>query len=732
MVPQTIWHVLAGVLFFLYAFSVSMPASAERIVRVGWYEYSTLSMYDAAADPSGGTSQEDIPGVYGGYNYEYLRMLSQIAGWKLQFVHGTINESLERLQRGEVDLVGGVGRIPEREAVFAFPDNIEIRSSVGLIARADDERFTPNDMEGFDGIRVGAVDKTNPLYKLQKWAEKRNVRMQIMRYDSFAAMYAAFDNGEVDAVTDSLLAPQPTRKVLVSMEPQGVYFVGNKNNPELMQELDDAISRLYYLKPGYVEALADKYLYTQWYSSFAPSRREKAWLEARIASGEPVKVSFPQSLAPIAYIDPMTGKPGGIMADVFNRIAEMTGLSFQYIPAEQNAMDGKKAEMLGAVSMDFAWADLHNMMLSQSVFDAPVFIVQSSEQENPDVIAIQEGTHRARMVEEAMKREGQNPVYLDCPSVEACLRAVKDGKAGRTYINTYEMNYFLNQTQFAYLKMQPVPGFTESISIGISKDADPVLCSIVCLALRSISPGDMNNIIIKNTTFDRHTGIVDFVYTHPIGALSLAALLALGLGGTGFFYYSNRKNKRLRQELEDILASRMSLMEDNKKLNYLSQYDTLTGLPNRRHLDAYMDRVYAEHNCMVLAMLDIDEFKKYNDNYGHLAGDQVLIAVAKLLEKYSVTTGSFTARFGGEEFLWVDVHHSPEEAASILEEFRAAVLRQDIVHESTSLGRLTLSIGYAEKRSGESTEELIERADAALYEAKAQGRNRIVMSRHDS
>ena len=170
-------------------------------------------------------------------------------------------------------------------------------------------------------------------------------------------------------------------------------------------------------------------------------------------------------------------------------------------------------------------------------------------------------------------------------------------------------------------------------------------------------------------------------------------------------------------------------MEDNKKLNYLSQYDTLTGLPNRRHLDAYMDRVYAEHNCMVLAMLDIDEFKKYNDNYGHLAGDQVLIAVAKLLEKYSVTTGSFTARFGGEEFLWVDVHHSPEEAASILEEFRAAVLRQDIVHESTSLGRLTLSIGYAEKRSGESTEELIERADAALYEAKALGRNRIVMSR---
>ena len=732
MLPQPIWHVLAGILVFLYAFSVNIPANAERVVRVGWYEYSTLSMYNAAADPSGGMSQEDIPGVYGGYNYEYLRMLSQIAGWRLQFVHGTINESLDRLQRGEVDLVGGVGRIPERETVFAFPDNIEIRSSVGLIARADDPRYTPNDLDSFKGMRVGAVIRTNPLYKLQRWAEKRNVDLQIYPYDSFNAMYAALDSGEVDAVTDSLLAPQPTRKILVSMEPQGVYFAGNKNNPELMQELDDAISRLYYLKPGYVEALADKYLYTQSYSSFSLGRREQAWLDARIASGEPVQVAVPRNWAPMAYTDPVTGTPKGILPDVLEHIAGMTGLQFQYVPVENNALDGKSTEVLAAVSMDFSWADLHDTMLSQSVFDVPVFIVTSLEPRDTNVIAIQKGTHRARVIEEEMKKQGKDVTYLDCPSEEACLRAVQEGHAGRTYINSYEMNYFMNQNRFAYLKTQPVPGFTESVSIGISKEADPMLWSILCQALRSISPGDLNNIILKNVTINRHMGAINFVYAHPLGALFLVALLAFGLGGTIFFYYSNKKNKRLRQELEDILASRMLLLEDNKKLNYLSQYDTLTGLPNRRHLDAYIDRVYAENNCMVLAMLDIDEFKKYNDNYGHLAGDQVLIAVAKLLDKYSVTTGSFTARFGGEEFFWVDVHHSPEEAASILEEFRAAVLRQDIVHESTSLGRLTLSIGYAEKRPGETPEELIERADAALYEAKAQGRNRIVMSRQES
>ena len=270
-----------------------------------------------------------------------------------------------------------------------------------------------------------------------------------------------------------------------------------------------------------------------------------------------------------------------------------------------------------------------------------------------------------------------------------------------------------------------MPGFSESISIGVSKTEDPLLCSIICQALRSIPPAEINSIILKNITFRPQHSPLDFVYAYPLSSLTAVALLALLTGGLMFFYYSNKKNKRLRTELEDILQSRTSLLQANAELNHLSQYDALTGIPNRRGLDEFLDRVYKDSKHFIIAMMDIDEFKKYNDTYGHLAGDDALVTVARLLRQYALDTGSFAARFGGEEFIWIDTIHTPSEVHDILEELRKNLFEQHIVHRKTKLHRLTISIGCAVKTADEPIEHLIQRADEALYEAKNTGRNQL-------
>ena len=124
--------------------------------------------------------------------------------------------------------------------------------------------------------------------------------------------------------------------------------------------------------------------------------------------------------------------------------------------------------------------------------------------------------------------------------------------------------------------------------------------------------------------------------------------------------------------------------------------------------------------------MDIDEFKRFNDTYGHLAGDQALSATAKVLERSAVVTGGFAARFGGEEFLWVDTLHTHEETAAILTKIQSDLARQNILYANVPTGYLTISIGYAEKQPEESLEALLKRADEALYEAKRRGRNQIV------
>ena len=707
-------------------------AQSGRIVRVGWYSFGMLSTYHPEQSTLSDISLEDLPGVYGGYTYEYLRMISQMNGWQLRFIPGTITTSLERLEKGEVDLVGGVGKIPEREEKFAFPINSILNTSIGIITRSDDTRYTPNDFDNLKDIRLGAVKGTNPLFCVQQWSQDRHIPMQFITYNSFAEMYAALDDGEVDAIADSLLTPASNKQVVATIASLGLYFVGNKNNPELIQKLDDTITRLHYLKPGYQESLSSKYLYGDTYNTrFTPGKRERAWLDQMIASGKTIKVSFLTSHPPIEYMDPVTKEPAGIMADIFARIQERTGLKFEYVKGDTNDAAEKKTDIVAAINTDFAWADQHHVSLSQAVFDIPILIVTRTDSANDPRVARIKNSHLGKNVAERLAQERFPAEYSDYDNVETCMLAVKDGRAGRTYISSYELGHYMSQERFADLKFQPVPDFNESLSIGVSKDEDPMLCAIICEALHSLPPAEINNIILRNTTIQPEQGLTRLIYNHPWRTLLAITLLASLIGGLLFFYRSNKKNQRLRAQLEETLSRQQALQRMNETLAHQSRYDALTNLPNRRGLNEFLTALYPSNRPFILAILDIDHFKDFNDTHGHLAGDAALITVTRLMQQHANNTDAFIARFGGEEFIWIDTHHSPAEVHEFLDELRKAVSHQVSLHQDQTIRPVTISIGYAVKTNDEPIDALTQRADMALYQAKSAGRNQVRHAKDD-
>jgi diguanylate cyclase (GGDEF)-like protein len=144
--------------------------------------------------------------------------------------------------------------------------------------------------------------------------------------------------------------------------------------------------------------------------------------------------------------------------------------------------------------------------------------------------------------------------------------------------------------------------------------------------------------------------------------------------------------------------------------------DSLTGLPNRRAWDARLAEALRDGSRFTVAMLDFDHFKQYNDTHGHAAGDRLLKETAAMWREH-VRAGDLLARLGGEEFgvLLLDCH--PDRARAVIERLRGAVY-----HDRTC------SAGFAVHHPGERAEQVMARADAALYEAKESGRNRICMS----
>jgi diguanylate cyclase (GGDEF)-like protein len=144
--------------------------------------------------------------------------------------------------------------------------------------------------------------------------------------------------------------------------------------------------------------------------------------------------------------------------------------------------------------------------------------------------------------------------------------------------------------------------------------------------------------------------------------------------------------------------------------------DPLTGLPNRRAWDSAVARAFASSSTITLAMFDLDNFKEFNDSYGHPAGDRLLRTTAAAWRD-QLRGGDLLARLGGEEFGLLICDVPPETAYDVVERLRACIPE-----------RRTTSAGLATRVAGESAESLVARADAALYEAKALGRDRTRIS----
>lgn len=189
--------------------------------------------------------------------------------------------------------------------------------------------------------------------------------------------------------------------------------------------------------------------------------------------------------------------------------------------------------------------------------------------------------------------------------------------------------------------------------------------------------------------------------------------------------------ERERTALEDVRAT----IETELKLRRQAEFDHLTGLYNRRHMEELIEREWRrsarEKASLSVLSIDIDYFKKYNDTYGHPAGDEALHAVAQCMRAALRRPGDAIGRFGGEEFIACLPHTTSGGAQLIAEAVRDSVEQLQLPHSASKHRVVTVSIGCATVDDGTLSKVrsliLLEAADAALYEAKARGRNHVAV-----
>ncbi|HKK15618.1 MAG TPA: diguanylate cyclase [Gammaproteobacteria bacterium] len=271
----------------------------------------------------------------------------------------------------------------------------------------------------------------------------------------------------------------------------------------------------------------------------------------------------------------------------------------------------------------------------------------------------------------------------------------------------------------------------------------PLLPEILQLATLTVAitviPGAMVSFSSSKESF--------FSYLYP--KLGIPMLLCLGWGDTfhtylflfgvvyliviltlfNWYYITLTDSIRIRLQNFELVES---LRESNRQLSELSTIDGLTGIANRRHFDELLEketmRAKREGKPISLLMLDIDFFKQYNDEYGHLKGDECLQEISQALQQKIKRPGDIVARYGGEEFCIIMPDTDQAGALQLAQQIQDGIEQLRIYHgKSTLASHVTVSIGVATllPTGKYNTREFINAADTALYAAKNEGRNMI-------
>jgi two-component system sensor histidine kinase EvgS len=614
---RTVRYILfaAALLAAAVCFSSQQPAIAAggKTVRVGWYLVDGLHNIDKDGQASG-------------YDYEYLKAIAQYTGWKYEFVPGTWDECLSRLEKGEIDILGCVDYSKERVGKIDYSEDYAGMGGSRLVCRKSDRRFAYNDYAALRGKKIGVAAKSVHAVSFAARCRLHGVPVNIVDFNDQHKILSDLDKGKIDLVIITQSRRINNYRSVIDFDPRPFYFATSKKRPELHTELNEAIAQIKAWDSNYDASLREKYFIGA--SGIAPNftKEEQRYID----SHRIITVAYDPAWPPLEYKDKDTGKMAGVMSHVFREISKTTGIKFRFITSDSFAKTIKEsqthAQIFSLLSFDYHWGDMRGYLLTQPIFNNQVVRVYAKDAPMR-IVALPEGYYityaiRARYAKAGLK-------VLLYPTVKDCLEAVYAGRADATFLYSMERNYYSSIPRYSKLKYQVILGFSQRLSVAVSAKENRLLFSIIHKAVSSISEQDLSRFVSMSSTAVRSNSIFDLIYTNPWQVFTLLALLLLLLFMTLYFIESNIMTRRKSAELA---ALNKRLTEANTaKSDFLSRMSHDIRTPMNGIIG--MVRIAREHN---LSPQTADALDKIDISAEYLLG-----LINDVLDMSKIESGEF-------------------------------------------------------------------------------------------
>ena len=540
-----------SVLLLLACLPLQALAAEGKVVRVGWYE--------------GGYNITGPNGERSGYGYEYQQTVAAYTGWRYEYVKGTSMELLEKLQRGELDMLNCISYTPERAQHVLFSSMPMGREQYYLYADIDKTGISPSNLRSLEGKGVSMMETA-----FSNWEKQQELHTRHMLTGSMEERRRLVAQGAAEAVVATEFAPlgQEGLSAVTQVGSSDIYFAINKNRPDLKAELDEAMSRIQQDRPFYPEELYKQYMTV----AAVPvlSKDEQAWLAQHGA----IRIGFVNGERGFFSYEE-EGTSTGVIADYIRYASgcfekqrlDFSVQGFATQEAMMHALKDGKIDMIFHFYNNPYFAEEHGFMLSNKVMSISMPVITSRKnfnEANANVVALCGDNNFAKAYVSYHYPQWKIKEYASRAEAEQALRK---GEAD-CFFAKYSMLTDYADDKLLHAVFLSKPG---NVAFAVNRN-DTVLLSVLNKTLRAMPASVMSGNLSLYDKPVQEVTLKDFIKQNM---LTLIAFLVLIIGLMLTLLYKERKaareavalTARLKESQEQLKQAESA---SEAKTNFLS------------------------------------------------------------------------------------------------------------------------------------------------------------------
>ena len=596
----------------------------QRVVRVGWYESSF--------------NKTEKSGKKTGYAYEYQLKLASYSGWQYQYVSGSWPDLMQMLINGDIDLMSDVSFTEERADKMLFSDLPMGTEDYYIFMAPGSSQISADDITTLNGKKIGVNKGSVQAGMYRSWAQRNNVDAELVELTtSENESVNMLASGKLDAYITPNVHTDASRLVPVfKIGYSDFYFAVSKSRPELLSELNAAMSRIHDENPFFNQQMFEEHVQSYGSNAFL-SAVEESWLE----NHGTIRVGYQDNYLAFCACDPDTGELIGALKDFLenaencftDRHIDFEAIPYPTVEAAIEAMERNEIDCVFPANFDYYESELRKILITPSLLRTDMYaVVRSADQKifrskEHVIVAVNEGNPNYESFVSDNYPDWRQVYY---ETTADCLKAVSDGVADCVIISSYRYNNISRLCE-KYRLSNYSTGVTMDYYFAVPR-GETELYSIIAKATGLVPSSTVNAALSFYVAQDAKMTLGDFIDDNIV--VITAGVAAVLLIIVFFLVRSIRSEKKARE------------------LIHSTETDKLTGLYNRDYFLWYADRIYREQPGISrdAIVINIEHFHSINALNGRDFGDTVLRCLGKEVSAIAKEHGGIGGRFGADRF----------------------------------------------------------------------------------